>query len=118
MHLEDIVRACGVKKLWVVDAYDLQATGEALREALAAGEPAVIIARRPCMLILRNFVREPYAIEESACKLCRSCLKIGCPAIELKDGKVRIDGKMCTGCGVCMQVCKFQAIRKVGGNDA
>ena len=113
--IEDIVRACGVKKLWIVDAYNLEETAAALREALAAREPAVIIARRPCMLILRNPVRESYWIDADACKLCRSCLKIGCPAIELKDGKIRIETKMCTGCGVCQQVCKFQAIRKAGG---
>jgi len=67
------------------------------------------------MLILRNPVRESYWIDADACKLCRACLKIGCPAIELKDGRVRIESKMCTGCGVCQQVCKFQAIRKAGG---
>ena len=115
VSIEEIVRACGVKKLWIVDAYNLEETAAALREALAAREPAVIIARRPCMLILRNPVRESYWIDADACKLCRSCLKIGCPAIELKDGKIRIETKMCTGCGVCQQVCKFQAIQKAGG---
>ena len=112
--IEDIVRACGVKKLWIVDAYDMSAGEDALREALAAREPAVIIARRPCILILRNQVREACEIDQSACKLCRSCLKIGCPAIEVKDGKVWIDAILCTGCGVCLQICKFNAIRKVG----
>ncbi|HWR29317.1 MAG TPA: thiamine pyrophosphate-dependent enzyme, partial [Negativicutes bacterium] len=112
--IEDIVRACGVKKVWVVDAYDLKAVESALQEALVSREPAVVIARRPCILILRNHVREPHEILADACKLCRSCLKIGCPAMELKDGKIRIDAKVCTGCGVCLQICKFGAIRKAG----
>ena len=112
--IEDIVRACGVKKVWVVDAYDLKAVESALQEALVSREPAVVIARRPCILILRNHVREPREILADACKLCRSCLKIGCPAMELKDGKIRIDAKVCTGCGVCLQICKFGAIRKAG----
>jgi len=102
------------QKMWIVDAYDMSAGEAALREALAAREPAVIIARRPCILILRNQVREACEIDQSACKLCRSCLKIGCPAIEVKDGKVRIAAKICTGCGVCLQICKFNAIRKAG----
>lgn len=112
--IEDIVRACGVKKVWVVDAYDLKAVESALQEALVSREPSVVIARRPCILILRNHVREPHEILADACKLCRSCLKIGCPAMELKDGKIWIDAKVCTGCGVCLQICKFGAIRKAG----
>ena len=112
--IEDLVRACGVKKLWVIDAYDLAEGEAALREALAAREPAVIIARRPCVLIHRDQVRVQCQIDESTCKACRSCMKIGCPAIELTDGKVRIDAKVCTGCGVCLQICKFNAIRKAG----
>lgn len=114
VHIEEIVRACGITKIWIVDAYDLHAMESALREALDAREPAVIIARRPCMLILRNPDREVYEVAVDSCKLCRSCLKIGCPAIELKEGRIRIEAKMCAGCGVCQQVCKFQAIRKAG----
>ena len=114
VQIEDIVRACGVQKVWTIDAYDLKAGEAALREALAAREPAVIIARRPCILILPNKAWEPLEIDETSCKRCRSCLKIGCPAIELRDDKVYIDAKTCTGCGVCLQLCKFNAIRKAG----
>lgn len=117
VRIEDIVRACGVGKLWIVDSYDLKEVETALCEALSAHEPAVIIARRPCVLSCRDTVREPHEIIENICKLCRSCLRIGCPAIELTEGKVRIDAKMCTGCGVCLQVCKFGAIRKAGVHD-
>ena len=116
VRIEDLVRACGINKIWIVDAYDMKACETALREAIESREPAVVIARRPCVLILRGHVREPLEIVEEACKLCRSCLKIGCPAMELRDGKVKIDAKVCTGCGVCMQICKFGAIRKAGVN--
>ena len=116
VRIEDLVRACGINKIWIVDAYDMKACETALREAIQSREPAVVIARRPCVLILRGHVREPLEIVEEACKLCRSCLKIGCPAMELRDGKVKIDAKVCTGCGVCMQICKFGAIRKAGVN--
>lgn len=118
VRIEELVRACGVQKLWVVDAYNLAETGNALRDALDSGEPSVVIARRPCVLIRRDITRQPLEIVAEACKLCRSCLKIGCPAIEIKDKQVRIDAKMCTGCGVCFQLCKFGAIRKaVAKND-
>lgn len=116
VRIEDLVRACGINKIWIVDAYDMKACETALSEAIQSREPAVVIARRPCVLILRGHVREPLEIVEEACKLCRSCLKIGCPAMELRDGKVKIDAKVCTGCGVCMQICKFGAIRKAGVN--
>jgi len=116
VRIEELVRACGINKIWIVDAYDMKACETALREAIESREPAVVIARRPCVLILRGHVREPLEIVEEACKLCRSCLKIGCPAMELRDGKVKIDAKVCTGCGVCMQLCKFGAIRKAGVN--
>ncbi len=114
VELEQIVRACGVKKVWLVDAYDLKAIEAALIEALNADEPAVVIAKRPCVLIVRNEVREPYEILPDVCKRCKACLKIGCPAIELKAGVVGIDPVMCAGCGVCRQICKFAAIQKVG----
>ena len=116
VRIEDLVRACGINKIWIVDAYDMKACETALSEAIQSREPAVVIARRPCVLILRGHVREPLEIVEETCKLCRSCLKIGCPAMELRDGKVKIDAKVCTGCGVCMQICKFGAIRKAGVN--
>lgn len=114
VSLEDMVRACGVKNLWTVDAYDMQSVEEALKLAVASREPAVIIARRPCILIPQGSVREPVRIDQKSCKVCKSCMKIGCPAIEFAEGTVRIDERMCTGCRVCVQLCKFDAIKKGG----
>jgi indolepyruvate ferredoxin oxidoreductase alpha subunit len=114
VDLEQIVRACGITSLWTVDAYDLAQTNAALQAALATGGPAVVIAKRPCILIQRNVVREPLEIAADLCKRCKACLKVGCPAIEFTGGDVRIDPVMCTGCGVCRQVCKFGAMRKAG----
>ena len=118
VRLEDVVRGCGVGSLQVVDAYDLDAVGTALKEALRFDGPSVVIARRPCVLIRRDAVREPLEVVQEACRVCRSCLKAGCPAMELRDGKVRIDSRLCNGCGVCMQICKFGAIRKAGAENA
>ena len=43
------------------------------------------------------------------------CLKIACPVIAFKDDKAMItDIESCNGYGLCMQVCKFDAISRVG----
>lgn len=114
VNLEDMVRACGVRHLWTVDAYDMKAVEDALKLAVAVREPAVVIARRPCILIPQGASRDPVRIDQNACKVCKSCMKIGCPAIEFAGGTVRIDERMCTGCRVCIHLCKFDAIKKGG----
>jgi indolepyruvate ferredoxin oxidoreductase alpha subunit len=114
VNLEEMVRACGVKHLWTVDAYDMKAVEESLKLAVGSREPAVVIARRPCILIPQGATREPVQIDQTACKVCKSCMKIGCPAIEFGEGAVHIDERMCTGCRVCVQLCKFNAIKKGG----
>ena len=50
------------------------------------------------------------------CIGCKKCIKeLGCPAIVLNNGNVCIDSSMCTGCGLCSQVCPVTAI--TGGED-
>ncbi|MEG2596882.1 MAG: 4Fe-4S binding protein, partial [Oscillospiraceae bacterium] len=44
------------------------------------------------------------------CRGCRACLKIGCPAISVVNGKARIDNTLCVGCGLCADLCSFGAI--------
>ena len=60
--------------------------------------------------ILGVFQSRPYIIEEK-CKKCGMCLRPGCPALtKREDGTIGIDGTMCNGCGLCKQLCKFDAI--------
>lgn len=113
LDLEMLVKACGVKSVRVVDAYDLAEVDKVLKEEIAKDEVSVIIARRPCIL-LPNMKKTPYKIED--CKYCKMCLKIGCPAIENLGTEVRINPELCTGCGVCVQLCKFNAIKKEGSD--
>jgi indolepyruvate ferredoxin oxidoreductase alpha subunit len=109
--LEDVVKACGVKRLQVVDAYDLAAVEKAIKEEMEADEVSVIIAKRPCALIIKES-KKPYLIE--SCKKCGMCLKIGCPAIFKKaDGTVEIKAELCVGCGICVGLCKFDAIKEI-----
>ncbi|MCX7779714.1 MAG: indolepyruvate ferredoxin oxidoreductase subunit alpha [Negativicutes bacterium] len=113
VNLEALVRACGVEKVWIVNAMDLDEVEKALRAALNCGEPAVVITRQPCALIEKEKHRTGYIVNEQ-CKYCKMCLKLGCPALENKPGKVSINEALCNGCGVCVQVCKFSAIGKAG----
>ena len=110
IDLESLCRAVGIRRVRVVDPYDLAACDAALKEELAAEEPSVIISRRPCALL--KYVKHPgpIAADAAKCAGCHACMKIGCPAISMQGGRIAIDATLCTGCGVCSQLCKFGAI--------
>ncbi len=110
IDLESLCRAVGIHRVRVVDPYDLAACDAAVKEELAAKEPSVIISRRPCALL--KYVKHPgpIASDPDKCVGCKSCMRIGCPAISIADGKAVIDNTLCTGCGVCTQLCKFDAL--------
>ena len=116
IDLESLCRAVGIRRVRVVDPYDLAACDQVVREELAAAEPSVIISRRPCALL--KYVKHPGPIssDPGKCVGCKSCMKIGCPAISIAEGKAVIDNTLCTGCGVWAQLCKFEALggRKEG----
>ncbi|MBQ3075306.1 MAG: indolepyruvate ferredoxin oxidoreductase subunit alpha, partial [Clostridia bacterium] len=110
VDLEALCRACGIGRVRVVDPYDLAETEKAIREELAVAEPSVIISRRPCALLKTVKHPGPIKVNTDKCRSCKACMKIGCPAISMKDGKAVIDNTLCTGCGVCTQLCKFGAL--------
>jgi len=114
IDLESLCLALGIKRVRVVDPYDLKATETAVKEELAASEPSVIIARRPCALLKYVKHEAPLCVDRNACKSCKACMRIGCPAISMVDGKAIIDATLCTGCGVCAQLCKFGALNAEG----
>ena len=72
---------------------------------------SVIIAQRPCAL-LKYVKYTGRAVVTDRCRKCKMCMKLGCPAISLKDGAVKIDPNQCNGCGLCVNVCPFGAIEK------
>lgn len=110
IDLEALCRAMGIKRVAVVDPYDLAACDKVLKEELAAEEASVIISRRPCALLKTVKHKKPLIADTSKCVGCKSCMKIGCPAISIKNGKAAIDMTLCVGCGVCRQLCKFDAL--------
>ncbi len=111
IDLETLCRAVGIRRVRVVDPYNLAETEAAILEELAAPEASVIISRRPCALLKYVKHNKPVRVEADKCRSCKMCMKIGCPAISMKDGKAVIDNTLCTGCGVCQQMCKFSAIQ-------
>ncbi len=111
IDLEALCRAMGFNRVRVVDPYDLKACDTVLKEELAAAEPSVIISRRPCALLKYVKHEAPLKVDIVKCVGCRSCMKIGCPAISIKEGKAHVDNTLCVGCGVCEQLCPVQAFQ-------
>src|SRR6266568_5113802 len=120
-HRIDIPQLCrvlGVRNVRTIDPYDLEATKQTLQEEMNRAEPSVIVTDRPCVLVKREGVFEKgpvLTVFEEKCTGCRACLKIGCPAIawkptDGKKGRAYIDYQLCTGCDVCRQLCKAEAI--------
>ncbi len=109
---ENVAEAVGVRKehIRTVDPLNVAEVEKVLKEELASEEPSVIVCRRPCAL-LKGVTKMPaYSIDPDKCKSCRACMGIGCPCISMVNGKAFIDSTLCTGCGLCSQLCRFGAI--------
>ena len=115
VDLEALVHAVGIRKVTVVDPYDLEATYQAIKQDIALDEPTVIISRRPCALLKKVKHERPLAIDPERCTRCKACLRIGCPAISVQEGQPTIDDTQCVGCGQCTGLCKFGAINTKEG---
>ena len=113
IDLESLCRAVGIHRVRVVDPYDLAQCDAAIKEELAANEPSVIISRRPCALLKYVKHKAPLTVDTDKCVGCKACMKIGCPAISIVDGKARVDATQCVGCGICQQLCKLGALKEV-----
>ena len=123
IRIEDLVRAIGMKHVYVINPNNLQEVDDTLDKCLALDEPSVIITRWPCAL--KKFSKEDKAefdslfvtknkVDEEKCVGCRLCLKAGCPAMsyDRQSKKVHINKAQCVGCDVCTQVCPKAAIVK------
>ncbi len=110
IDLEALCRAMGFKRVRVIDPYNLKECDDVLKEELSADESSVIISRRPCALLKYVKHNPPLKVNTSKCVACKSCMKIGCPALSMKEGKAHVDETLCVGCGVCEQLCKFNAL--------
>ncbi|MDD7635135.1 MAG: indolepyruvate ferredoxin oxidoreductase subunit alpha [Firmicutes bacterium] len=110
VDLTALCHAVGISDVQVVDPYDLKATRAAIKAALAAECPSVIISRRPCALLKTVKHKPALVIDAEKCIGCKACMGIGCPAISIRDGKAVVDATQCVGCGVCTALCAKHAI--------
>ena len=129
VDLVKLVKSLGVKHVKVVDPYELAATEKVIQREVNRREPSVIISRGPCVLSRRERKerKNPFLVDPETCTGCRTCLRLGCPAIlwrpdesgdgqgKKKKGHAAIDPFLCNGCTLCQQVCKFDAIRETDG---
>ena len=104
-----------VEHIQTVRPTNLKKVAEATRAALDHDGVSVIICREPCPLHMRRLskAKKPvFGIDGERCVNCHTCVDtFGCPAFQLRDGKVSIDPVQCIGCAVCAQVCPNNAIR-------
>ena len=114
VDLEALCRALGYERVRVVDPYDLAEVERILEEELAARAPSIIISRRPCVMLKGTVHGAPLEVNRDKCAGCGACMKIGCPAISLRDGKAKIDPTLCIGCKVCTQMCRLGALAEQG----
>ena len=118
VKIEDVARACGVKFVEVIDPFDFPEATKTIEKAIRFEGPAVVVSRRLCAMEEQREKRRrgektvPYYIDQEKCNpKCNACIELlGCPAIIKEDGKTMIDSSVCTGCGLCAQVCPYKAI--------
>ena len=110
IDLEALCRAMGFERVRIVDPYDLKECDTVIKEELAVDAPSVIISRRPCALLKYVKHKKPLIVDNDRCVGCKSCMRIGGPAISMKNGKAAIDTTLCVGCGVCQQLCGTKAL--------
>ena len=111
VNLIELCRALGIDNITVCDPFDVKKFEKIVKEEVEREEPSVIISQRPCAL-LKTVKYTGHCKITDNCKNCKMCMKLGCPAITVRDDKVIIDPSQCNGCGLCVNVCPFGAIEK------
>lgn len=117
INIPALCHAMGVKNVVEINAFDIAELEKVIKEEVARDEVSVIITKSPCVLLDKS--KKPiYIAHEDKCKKCGMCMKPGCPAMTKNaDGTIHIDDTMCTGCGLCESLCKFDAIELVKAGE-
>jgi indolepyruvate ferredoxin oxidoreductase alpha subunit len=103
--MEDLIKAIGVQGLYVVDPYNLFETEDALTKAKNSEGVQVVIARRPCIIS----AKKAGTLAKAKKRVTATCSTLFCPAISYSETSALI-AEDCVGCGVCEQICEFDAI--------
>ena len=114
VHFPTLIKGIGIQNVKVVNPFDTEELTKVLKEETQKEELSVIIAQAPCALLKSEV--HPYKVQPlpEKCVHCGACLQPGCPALtKSEDGSIRIDATMCNGCGLCMKMCKFEALKQV-----
>ncbi len=114
IRIEDVARSIGVSFVRVVDPFDLEATTEAIIDAVNLNGPSVVVSRRMCALDARRegIIERLGSVDPEKCTGCLACIKLlGCPALDVgSDKKIVIDRLQCHGCTLCAAVCPYHAV--------
>lgn len=113
VDIEALVKALGIKRVFVMDAFDLEGLKKRIKEEAAAEEASVIIVKKPCALLTKER-NNPYQVDQDVCIKCKKCMKLGCPALVSGTSGINVNAALCTGCGLCAQVCPTGALKKEG----
>ncbi|MDR1491287.1 MAG: indolepyruvate ferredoxin oxidoreductase subunit alpha [Planctomycetaceae bacterium] len=112
VRIEDVGRAVGIKNIATIDPRNMKQVHATLKEAVTSPESWLIVSKAPCPLYLRKNPGDPLEIDQSQCKKCKMCLKLGCPAIEKDGDAISINAYTCAGCTLCLQTCPHGCIRR------
>jgi indolepyruvate ferredoxin oxidoreductase alpha subunit len=111
VDFEALCRSVGIKKVTTLGCDNLAEIESVLKEYLALEEPAVVIFRKPCALIKGVKHKPALKVNAEKCNGCKLCMKVGCPALTMKDKKAVVNHTLCVGCEICAQVCKTDAFK-------
>ncbi len=111
INIYHLCKAMGIEHVQEIDAFDLRALEQAVKEETKRDAVSVIITKAPCVLLEGNVFPNVCRPLPEKCRKCGACLRPGCPALTKNaDGTIAIDETMCNGCGLCQKLCAFDAI--------
>ena len=118
INIAGLCRSLGIERVCEVNAFDQKELEKVIREEVKADALSVIITQAPCALLKGLKFPNKCRPDTEKCKKCGACLRPGCPALTRReDGTIAIDETMCNGCGLCVQLCKFDAIKLVKAGE-
>jgi len=113
IDIAQLIPVLGVEHFFVIDPFDLDESAAAIEKALMLPGVKVVLSRQECAIQAqrRGLNAGRVRVIPDNCTLCKQCITItGCPAIEISEESIVIDPVLCYGCGLCAQVCRFEAI--------